>query len=103
MEPFRKSSAAAARKPKGSFPSIYDEGVKVKTGKGTNKYSRKRVANTVLGKFIKGTVRIAKSKMASLGKLQNLQISFDQSLSRDSTIREEEIFLMDYVDGTFEV
>ena len=55
----------------------------------------------MLGKAMNLAIRMARSKVASLGRHHH--ISIDQSLSRDSTIREEEIFLMDYVDGTFEV
>jgi hypothetical protein len=95
----------ANNKPKGSFPSIHDDIVLApsSSSSGNSKMPRKRsVANTVLGKVMNFSVRMATSKVAKkLGKHHH--ISFDQSLSRDSTIREEEIFLMDYVDGTFEV
>lgn len=90
----------AANKPKGSFPSVDDRIVLAKPFSGKKKPLGKSVTKSVLKKMMNVTVRIAQARVASLGQKT---ISFEQSLSRDSTIREEEIFLMDYVDGTFEV
>jgi hypothetical protein len=88
-------------KPKGSFPSIHDELVLVKAKKGM-KQARKQqqTAKYFFWKTMNMTLRLANAKVGRSGHTIK---SFEQCISRDSTIREEEMFLMDCIDGTFEV
>jgi hypothetical protein len=87
------------KRPKGSFPSIHDELTLVK-GKSGNKQTRKNAAKSVMRTTMNLTLRLA---MANVGRLGYKTNSFEQCVSLDTTIREEEIFLMDFVDGIFEV
>lgn len=84
----------------GSFPSVDDRIVPAKPFSGKKTRFGKKMTKSVLKKMVNLTVRIAQARVAGLGQRT---IAAEQSLSRDSTIREEEVFLMDYVDGTFEI
>jgi hypothetical protein len=108
METFRNFHHRSIR-PKGSFPTLHDNDVILAKHKKKGKERSTSFANKM--KNLKS--RMNKKTGNHLGNnirnhnhhhSNNSQAnSFDQIPSKDSDVPEEEVVLMDYVDGTFEI
>lgn len=91
-------------RPKGSFPSLQDEILLVQS------VSEPRHHRKTMSQFVSHSVKNIKSHVTGKkvrgrwgSNNVNNRISFDNTFSKDSDIREEEVSLMDYVDGTYQI
>lgn len=103
MESLRNLHHRSIR-PKGSFPTIHDDDIVLAKQR---KIGKER--STSLVHKMKNLKNRMNKKTASKHGHNNRHShssqvnSFDQIPSKDSDIPEEEVVLMDYVDGTFEI